>query len=98
MRQIYLNQKGQGLIEYLIIVALMAVATIGVVSILGQTVKAKFTQVTYGIRGGDSPKSVKFDHINASDYSAKDMSDFFQGTNKSHRSDSLSGDSAADGN
>ena len=41
-----LNQRGQGLVEYLIIVALMAVATIGIVRVLGQTVSAKFASAT----------------------------------------------------
>jgi len=36
------KQKGQGLIEYLILVALMGVATIGVIRILNQTVKSRF--------------------------------------------------------
>ena len=45
------RQRGQGLIEYLILVALMGVATIGVIRILNQTVKSRFASAIYALQG-----------------------------------------------
>jgi pilus assembly protein Flp/PilA len=72
------KNSGQGLIEYLIIVALMAVATIGVVRIMGQTVSAKFATITYALQG--KSKSVKAESVDASSYKKKDLGDFFKGS------------------
>ena len=73
----FLNQKGQGLIEYLIIVALMAVATIGIVRVLGQTVTAKFASATYALQG--TKKSVRVETIDESLHKKKDLGDFMNG-------------------
>ncbi len=48
-----LNQRGQGLIEYLIIVALMAVATIGIMNLLNKTVRVQFGNVIQKLQGRD---------------------------------------------
>ncbi len=72
------NENGQGLIEYLLLVALMGVATIAIVRTLNQTVSAKFAQVTYAIQGG-SKKRIKVAPVQESHTKKKDMSDFFNG-------------------
>lgn len=71
------NQKGQGLIEYLIIVALIAVAGIAVMKVVGQNVHAQFANVAKAIQG-ESGK-VQTDKIQESHYKKKDMGDFFKG-------------------
>ncbi len=71
------SQRGQGLVEYLLIVALIGVATMGIMRVLGQTVSAKFATVTYALQG--SKKSVTSERIEASHHKKKDMSDFFDG-------------------
>ena len=43
------NQKGQGLMEYLVIVALVAVTTVGIMKVLGQTIKIQFAKVAKGL-------------------------------------------------
>ena len=45
------NQRGQGLIEYIVLVALLAVATIGITRVLGQVIKKKYTEISYAIAG-----------------------------------------------
>lgn len=80
MFQIVKNQRGQGLIEYLVIVALMAVATIGVVRVMGQTVSAKFASVTYALQG--KKKSVKAEDVEESLYRKKDLGNFFNGAGR----------------
>jgi pilus assembly protein Flp/PilA len=72
-----LNQKGQGLIEYLIIVALMAVATIGIVRVLGQTVSAKFATATYALQG--TRKAVRVESVDDSLHKKKDLGNFMNG-------------------
>lgn len=68
------NQRGQGLIEYLIIVALMGVATIGIVRALGQTVSAKFASTALALQGSQRKASVE--SIDSSLYEKKDLSNF----------------------
>ena len=72
------NQRGQGLIEYLILVALMAVATIGVVTLLNHSVRGKFVQIIDAIQGRESSR-VRFEAPKDTDYKKKDMSSFMQG-------------------
>lgn len=71
------RQRGQGLIEYLILVALMAVGTIAVVRSVGYAVQARFVDAMYAIQGnGKRSKSESFDE---SSLKKKDMSDFMNG-------------------
>lgn len=71
------KQKGQGLIEYLILVALMGVATIGVIRVLNQTIKARFASAVYALQG--KPKKVKTDSLKEQDYKKSDLSNFMNG-------------------
>lgn len=71
------SQSGQGLVEYLIIVALMAVATIGIMRVLGQTVSAKFASATHALQG--RKKAVAVESVDESLHSKKDLSNFFNG-------------------
>lgn len=49
-----LRQRGQGMTEYIIIVALMAVAAIGVYSYFGQTVRNQTAALATEVSGKDS--------------------------------------------
>lgn len=71
------KQKGQGLIEYLILVALMGVATIGVIRVLNQTIKSRFASAVYALQG--KPKKVKTDSLKEQDYKKSDLSNFMNG-------------------
>jgi pilus assembly protein Flp/PilA len=71
------SERGQGLIEYLIIVALMAVATIGIVRVLGQTVSAKFASATYALQG--TRKAVRVESVDENLHQKKDLGDFMNG-------------------
>lgn len=71
------RNRGQGLIEYLILVALMAVATIGVVRTLNHTVKAKFANAIYALQG--SSKRVKSESVTSTQYKKTDLSNFVNG-------------------
>lgn len=71
------KKRGQGLIEYLILVALMAVATIGIVRVLNQTVKSRFANAIHALQG--TSKKAKTDSVKSSDYQKSDLSDFMNG-------------------
>ncbi|MCB0350113.1 MAG: Flp family type IVb pilin [Bdellovibrionales bacterium] len=80
------NEQGQGLIEYLILTAIIAIATMGVVRIVGHTVSAKFADIANSIRGEDFNKA-KVERVEERHYRKKDMSDFMQGTANKKRSE-----------
>ena len=71
------NQKGQGLIEYLIIVAIMGVATIAIVRVMGQTVTSRFATITYALQG--VKKSAQAEQVDDGHYKKKDLGNFFDG-------------------
>lgn len=71
------NARGQGLIEYLIIVALMSVATIGIVRVLNQTVKAKFASSIYALQGHQ--KRATSPSLSEEELRKTDFSDFMNG-------------------
>ena len=71
------KQRGQGLIEYLILVALMGVATIGVIRVLNQTIKSRFASAVYALQG--KPKKVKMDSLKERDYQKSDLGNFMNG-------------------
>ncbi len=74
------NKKGQGLIEYIVIVALMAIASMVVMRKLSQTTTGKLAQITQALQGGKSNTDINFENIKATDVKKKDMEDFFQGS------------------
>ncbi len=79
MKKIY-NKKGQGLVEYMVIVALMAVATMGMMRILSNTTTKKLASITQTIQGSRAGLSIEMEQIEESDIKKKDMSDFFHGS------------------
>ena len=76
------NKKGQGMIEYIILVALLAIAAIGITELLGQTVRTKLAQITSSLQdrtpnvGKDLP-TVEDKFVNR-----KGLSDFQKNTSK----------------
>ncbi len=75
------KQRGQGLTEYLILVALIAVASIGIIRILGQTTQAQLANITLSLQG-KSGRKVQSKSVRESLYSEKDLSDFMKNSSK----------------
>ncbi len=75
------NNKGQGLVEYLIIVALIGVAAMGVMGVLQQSIKSQYSNIINSIQGGKKAK-IQSEAITGSDYKKRDLSDFMHGSNK----------------
>jgi Flp pilus assembly pilin Flp len=52
------HQRGQGMTEYIIIVALIAVAAIGVYSLLGKTVRNQVSGIAHEVSGQSSSQQL----------------------------------------
>jgi Flp pilus assembly pilin Flp len=70
------GQRGQGLVEYLVIVSLMAIASIAVVRALSEVVQSRFKTVAAGLQGDKKARAVRLDDNLAK---RKDMGNFFDG-------------------
>lgn len=72
------NSKGQGLVEYVILVALIGVATMGLVRTLQHTVNVNLANTTEALAGR---KEGKFKHETVSEDQVrkKDFTDFMNG-------------------
>lgn len=74
------NNRGQGLIEYMVIVALMAIATMGIMRILSSTTNIRIARIVQSLQGGGAKMDVQIERITESDLRKKDMSNFFNGS------------------
>lgn len=81
MRQIpsVRNQKGQGMIEYMILVALIAVGTIGVVKVVGQNVTKQYENINRAL-GAKKSRKLQLDNASDGQLNRKDLSDFMNGS------------------
>jgi Flp pilus assembly pilin Flp len=70
------SRRGQSLIEYLLLVAIMGVASLGVIRVLSATVNAKFAQVTKALNGDTS--RVQTEQVTTDLYQKRDLGDFFE--------------------
>jgi len=81
-KSILKNNQGQGLIEYLVIVALIAVAAIGIVQTLQKTVNTQFTNVTNAIGGQNmKSKAIKIEEVGEAEYRKRGLNDFMKRAN-----------------
>lgn len=80
------NKKGQGLIEYLIIVAIVAVGSIAVIKTVGANIDVKFATVAQAL-GGTQTQQIKAHEVTESMYKKRDFSDFFEGSVNSSKSE-----------
>jgi pilus assembly protein Flp/PilA len=71
------NQKGQGLIEYLVLVCLIAVGSMAVIRVVGKNVRVQFANISRALGGQD--EALQADKVSADDYSKRDFSDFMKG-------------------
>ena len=71
------SRRGQGLIEYLILTALMGVAAIAIIRSLNQTVKSRFANVIYALQG--KSQKAKTHSIKKEEYQRSDLSNFMSG-------------------
>jgi len=77
-----MNSKGQTLIEYLIIVAVIAIGSIFIVKSLGETVKVRFANITNALQGNHQDLQPQI--VNPEDYSKRGLNDFFKAAGSGH--------------
>ncbi len=75
-----LNRRGQGLVEYIILVALVAVSAIGITRLLGQTISGQFANITNSLQGNE--RKARLDPVHEGAYRRRDLSDFMEGAAK----------------
>lgn len=76
LRKSLRRDSGQGMTEYIIIVALIAIAAIGVVTVFGQDIRSLFGASTEALSGGTNVTS-KAKNANTQNYTgAKGLKDF----------------------
>lgn len=68
------NESGQGLVEYLVLVCLVAVSAIGVVSLVGTNIKELYAKVSGSLQG--ESQSITFSRAKKNDYQRRGMNDF----------------------
>jgi pilus assembly protein Flp/PilA len=49
LRNFFAREEGQGLVEYALILVLIAIVVIGILSVLGQRVSTVFSQINSGL-------------------------------------------------
>lgn len=81
------NKKGQGLIEYLIIVAIVAVGSMAVIKTVGGNVNAKFANIANVLGGKAAGTNVDVHEVTEGMTKKKDLGNFFDGASNQSRSD-----------
>lgn len=72
------NQRGQSLVEYLIIVALVAVGTTAVMRVVGQNISAQFARIS-NVLHGNKQKAIHLEDVEDSHLRKRDLGDFING-------------------
>lgn len=80
------NRKGQGMIEYIIIVSLVAVGSMALIQVLQQSLNYQFANVSKAL-GAKSEQKLKAPEITASMTQKKDMTDFMQGVESNSKNE-----------
>lgn len=78
------NENGQGMTEYIIIVALIAIAAIGVVTLFGDNIRDLFGASGSALSGADAERQIE-EHVNKGKH--KELDDFQENTEWSALSD-----------
>ncbi|MGZ3770513.1 MAG: Flp family type IVb pilin [Bdellovibrio sp.] len=81
-----LKNKGQGLVEYLIIVAIVAVGSISIIKVVGGNIDVQFANVAQALGGKGQEKQAH--EVTDNMYKKKDFSNFFEGSVTPSRSNS----------
>lgn len=73
------NKKGQGLVEYLILVAIIGIGSMVVVRSLGQNINVRFAKVIESL-GGNVEGGAQADRLSAASLKKKDLRTFMNGS------------------
>jgi hypothetical protein len=78
------NQKGQGLLEYIILVALVGVASMGMIRLLQHSLKANFANVIFALQD-DSRRKVTAERVSEEDLKKADFGNFMNGASSKNK-------------
>jgi pilus assembly protein Flp/PilA len=92
-----LNQKGQTLIEYLIIVAILGVGSIFVMGVVGQQVNSRFARVVKSLGGTVENEAMAPSQLTRSQTSRKTLANFAKGARENSNQNG-NGSSSGNGN
>lgn len=82
MRNVGKNRRGQGMTEYIIIVALIAIAAIGVVTLFGDNIRALFATSGNALAGNEAA-TAKTTEATVDTYGHRNMKNFGMNNGKS---------------
>ncbi len=83
------NSRGQGLIEYLIIVAIIAIGSISIIKVVGGNLNVQFANVAQAL-GGNGSRKKEAHEVTDTMYKKRDLGNFFEGSVNSSKSESNS--------
>ena len=86
-----LNNRGQGLIEYIVIVALVAVGSISLLRVLNQSVNFQFAQISKAL-GAKTQDKMKAPEVTSTQLQKKDLGNFMQGVRSKSKDEDSSND------
>lgn len=78
-------KKGQGLIEYLIIVAIIAIGSISIIKVVGGNLNVQFANVAQAL-GGNGTRKKEAHEVTDNMYKKRDLGNFFEGSVNSSKS------------
>ena len=84
-QRILKNKKGQGLVEYLIIVALVAVGSIAVMRVISSQINYQYAKINRAL-GGNKVEKPEGQEITAAMLKKKDLSTFMSGSRQNSNS------------
>lgn len=73
-----LNPRGQGMVEYMILVALIAAGSIGVIRVVGYNIGAQYENINRAL-GAKSTDALQIMNADQNQIKKKDLSDFLRG-------------------
>ncbi len=72
------KNQGQGMVEYMILVALIAAGTIGIIRVVGYNIGAQYENINRAL-GAKTSNQLQMQNADQSQINKKDLSDFLRG-------------------
>lgn len=79
MQKLLRKRSGQGMVEYMILVALIAAGTMGVVRVVGYNIGIQYENINRAL-GAKNSNQLQTQNAEQSLLNKKDLSDFLQGS------------------
>lgn len=77
-KSVIFKTNGQGMVEYMILVALIAAGTIGVVRVVGYNIGAQYENINRAL-GAKTSNQLEIKNTEQGQLNKKDLSDFLKG-------------------